>query len=81
DFWEDKSPAGVDCEVDRQTSPAGIAVFERSCRKFADRPAFSNIGFTLNYAEQELHSAGFAASVQQLFEVLRGDRFGVVMPN
>ncbi len=30
-----------------------IEVFERSCKKFADRPAFSNMGVTLTYAELE----------------------------
>ena len=28
-----------------------VEVFERSCKKFADRPAFSNMGVTLTYAE------------------------------
>ena len=65
DFWDDKRPAGVDAEVDLQTYQSVVEVFERCCRKFADRPAFSNMGVTLTYAELERHSAAFAAYLQQ----------------
>ncbi|RMV94038.1 Long-chain-fatty-acid--CoA ligase [Pseudomonas caricapapayae] len=81
DFWDDKRPAGVDSEVDLQTYQSVIEVFERSCRKFADRPAFSNMGVTLTYAELERHSAAFAAYLQQHTQLRPGDRIAVQMPN
>ncbi|KPX14811.1 hypothetical protein ALO73_04721, partial [Pseudomonas syringae pv. daphniphylli] len=45
DFWDDKRPAGVDAEVDLQTYQSVVEVFERCCRKFADRPAFMHRNF------------------------------------
>ena len=65
DFWSDKRPAGVPNDIDLGAYKSVIEVFERSCKKFADRPAFSNLGVTLSYAELERHSAAFAAWLQQ----------------
>ena len=81
DFWNDKRPAGVLPEVDLHAYKSVIEVFERSCRKFADRPAFSNMGITLTYAELDRHSAAFAAFLQQHTELKPGDRIAVQMPN
>lgn len=81
DFWNDKRPAGVVPEVDLRAYTSVIEVFERSCRKFADRPAFSNMGVTLSYAELDRHSAAFAAWLQQYTELKPGDRIAVQMPN
>jgi long-chain acyl-CoA synthetase len=81
DFWNDKRPAGVLPEVDLQAYKSVIEVFERSCKKFADRPAFSNMGVTLTYAELERLSAAFASYLQQHTELKPGDRIAVQMPN
>jgi len=58
-----------------------IEVFERSCKKFADRPAFSNMGVTLTYAELERQSAAFAGYLQAHTDLAPGDRIAVQMPN
>jgi long-chain acyl-CoA synthetase len=81
DFWNDKRPAGVPSEVDAHAYKSVVEVFERSCHKFADRPAFSNMGITLTYAELDRHSAAFAAWLQQHTELSPGDRIAVQMPN
>ncbi len=81
DFWSDKRPAGVLPDVDLQAYGSVVEVFERSCRKYADRPAFSNMGVTLTYAQLDQHSAAFAAWLQQHTELKPGDRIAVQMPN
>ena len=81
DFWNDKRPAGVSGDVDLQAYASVVEVFERCCKKFADRPAYSNMGVTLSYAELERHSAAFAAYLQQHTELVPGDRIAVQMPN
>ena len=65
DFWNDKRPAGVPLDIDMTAFTSVVDVFERSCKKFADRPAFSNLGVTLTYAELDRHSAAFAGYLQQ----------------
>ncbi|WP_194787888.1 long-chain-fatty-acid--CoA ligase FadD2 [Pseudomonas sp. UFMG81] len=81
DFWNDKRPAGVPSTIDMSSYTSVVEVFERSCKRFADRPAFSNLGVTLSYAELECHSAAFAAWLQQHTDLKPGDRIAVQMPN
>ncbi|MDE1164117.1 MAG: long-chain-fatty-acid--CoA ligase FadD2 [Pseudomonas sp.] len=81
DFWNDKRPAGVPSQVDLGAYKSIVEVFERSCKKFADRPAFSSMGVTLTYAELERRSAAFAAYLQQHTDLKPGDRIAVQLPN
>ncbi|RII78952.1 long-chain-fatty-acid--CoA ligase FadD2 [Pseudomonas monteilii] len=81
DFWNDKRPAGVPSTIDINAYTSVVEVFERSCKRFADRPAFSNLGVTLTYAELERHSAAFAGWLQQHTDLKPGDRIAVQMPN
>src|SRR5690606_12496337 len=81
DFWNDKRPAGVPNEVDMGGFRSVVEVFERSCKTHANRPAFSNMGVTLTYAELDSYSAAFAAWLQQHTDLQPGDRIAVQMPN
>ena len=81
DFWNDKRPAGVPLDIDMTAFTSVVDVFERSCKKFADRPAFSNLGVTLTYAELDRLSAAFAGYLQQHTNLVPGDRIAVQMPN
>ncbi|MBV4533491.1 long-chain-fatty-acid--CoA ligase FadD2 [Pseudomonas sp. SWRI107] len=81
DFWNDKRPQGVPSTLDLSAYSSVVEVFERSCKRFADRPAFSNLGVTLTYAELERHSAAFAAWLQQHTDLKPGERIAVQMPN
>lgn len=81
EFWDDKRPAGVSNQIDLTAYRSVVEVFERSCKKFADRPAFSNLGVTLSYADLERHSAAFAAWLQKNTDLKPGDRIAVQMPN
>ncbi len=81
DFWNDKRPAGVPNSIDLNAYKSVIEVFERSCKKFADRPAFSNLGVTLTYAELDRLSAAFAGYLQKNTDLQPGDRIAVQMPN
>lgn len=81
EFWNDKRPAGVPDSLDFAAYRSVVEVFERSCKKFADRPAFSNLGVTLSYAELDRLSAAFAAYLQKQTDLQPGDRIAVQMPN
>jgi long-chain acyl-CoA synthetase len=81
DFWNDKRPQGVPNDIDLRAYKSVIEVFERSCKKFADRPAFSNMGVTLTYAELDRLSAAFAAYLQKHTDLQPGERIAVQMPN
>ncbi|EQM73939.1 long-chain-fatty-acid--CoA ligase FadD2 [Stutzerimonas stutzeri] len=81
DFWNDKRPAGVPNDIDMGGFRSVVEVFERSCKSHANRPAFSNMGVTLTYADLERYSAAFAAWLQNHTDLQPGDRIAVQMPN
>ncbi|OEO23872.1 long-chain fatty acid--CoA ligase [Pseudomonas sp. J237] len=81
DFWNDKRAPGVPNTIDLDSYKSVVEVFERSCKRFADRPAFSNMGVTLTYADLERQSAAFAAYLQKNTDLKPGDRIAVQMPN
>ena len=81
DFWSDKRPAGVPNDIDLGAYKSVIEVFERSCKKYADRPAFSNMGVTLTYAELDRLSAAFSGYLQKHTDLKPGDRIAVQLPN
>jgi long-chain acyl-CoA synthetase len=81
EFWNDKRPAGVPTALDSQAYQSVVEVFDRSCKTFADRPAFSNMGVTLSYADLDRHAAAFASWLQQHTQLKPGDRIAVQLPN
>jgi long-chain acyl-CoA synthetase len=80
-FWKDKYPAGIASEINPDQYPNIQAVLKESCQRFADKPAFSNMGKTLSYGELYELSGAFAAYLQQHTELQPGDRIAVQLPN
>ncbi|SDT98183.1 long-chain-fatty-acid--CoA ligase FadD2 [Halopseudomonas salegens] len=80
-FWNDKRPPGVPNEVDFNQYRNIPDVFESAASKFADRPAFSNLGVTITYGELDRYSAAFAHYLQTRTDLQPGDRIAVQMPN
>ncbi|HYQ37671.1 MAG TPA: long-chain-fatty-acid--CoA ligase FadD1 [Pseudomonas sp.] len=80
-FWQDKYPAGIAAEIDPDRYPNIPAVLRESCRRFADKPAFSNLGHTLSYGELYELSGAFAAWLQEHTDLAPGDRIAVQLPN
>ncbi|MBT8764681.1 long-chain-fatty-acid--CoA ligase FadD1 [Metapseudomonas boanensis] len=80
-FWKDKYPAGVPAEINADQYANIQAVLKLSCQRFADKPAFSNLGKTLTYGELYELSGAFAAFLQNHTDLKPGDRIAVQMPN
>ncbi|WP_375737979.1 long-chain-fatty-acid--CoA ligase FadD1 [Pseudomonas boanensis] len=80
-FWKDKYPAGVPAEINADQYANIQAVLKQSCQRFADKPAFSNLGKTLTYGELYELSGAFAAYLQNHTDLKPGDRIAVQMPN
>ena len=56
-------------------------MLDRACARYAHKPAFSNMGRTLSYAEFDELTRRFAAWLQSLRGVVAGDRIAIMMPN
>ena len=80
-FFSDKYPKGVPASVDVEKYKNVVEVFNKSVKKFADRPAFTALGQTLNYGDIDRLSANFAAYLQNETSLQKGDRIAVQLPN
>jgi long-chain acyl-CoA synthetase len=80
-FWKDKYPVGVAAEINPDQYPNILAVLKESCQRFADKPAFSNLGKTITYGEIYKLSGDFAAYLQKHTDLKPGDRIAVQLPN
>ncbi len=58
-----------------------LEVFERTCKTFPDRSAFTNQGVSLTYAELDRLTSDLAAFFQHRTPLNRGDRIAVMLPN
>jgi long-chain acyl-CoA synthetase len=79
--WYESYDPGVPFEVDPDEFPSIVDVCERSFAHYAQRPAFSNMGVSLSYAELDRRSRDFAAWLQSVAGLARGDRVALMMPN
>ncbi|WP_394757528.1 AMP-binding protein [Rhodoferax sp.] len=80
-IWLKNYPPGIADEVDVHEFDSLREVLRRSCERFADLPAYSNMGASITYAELDQHSRGFAAYLQNTLGLLKGDRVAIMMPN
>lgn len=81
DFWKDKYPENIPFRIDTQAYSSVLEVFHEACHRFADAPAFSNMGCTLTYGDIDRLSANFASYIQHHTNLQAGDRIAVQMPN
>jgi long-chain acyl-CoA synthetase len=80
-IWLKNYPAGIPAEVDVREFASLPAVLQRSCQRFADLPAYSNLGATITYAELDRLSSAFGAYLQKSLGLKRGDRVAIMLPN
>ncbi|MGJ4729168.1 long-chain fatty acid--CoA ligase [Luteimonas sp. SDU101] len=79
--WLAQYPAGVPAEIDVDEFQSIPAVLEQSIRQFGDRPAFTNMGKALTYAQIDELSRQFAAYLLGELKLKKGDRVAIMMPN
>ncbi|HNA21905.1 MAG TPA: hypothetical protein PLN40_10905, partial [Agitococcus sp.] len=65
DFWQGKYPNNIARQIDTQAYATIIELFKDACVKYANKPAFSNLGHTLTFADVDKYSASFAAWLQR----------------
>ena len=80
-IWLKNYPPGIAAEVDVHEFDSLRDVLRRSCERFADLPAYSNMGASMRYAELDQHSRDFAAYLQNTLGLQKGDRVAIMMPN
>ena len=80
-IWLRSYPAGVPAEVNPDELASLQALISRSFEKFADRPAYTSMDRTLTYGDIDRLSRQFAAYLQQVAGLKKGDRLAIMLPN
>lgn len=80
-IWLKSYPSGVPAEINPDAYQSLVDVFEKSCQKYSDFPAFYNLGVTLSYKQIHEYAVIFAAFLQKILKLQKGDRFAIMLPN
>ncbi|MCJ7555509.1 MAG: AMP-binding protein [Gammaproteobacteria bacterium] len=80
-IWLKHYPKGVPLDVDIHQYASLKHMFEASFATYKDLPAVSNMGKTLSYGELDQLSRYFAAYLQKIAGLEKGDRVAIMMPN
>lgn len=79
--WLNRYPADVPAEINPDRYHSLIDMFEQAVERYADNPAFINMGETMSFLKLEERSRAFAAYLQQGLGLKKGDRVALMMPN
>jgi long-chain acyl-CoA synthetase len=79
--WFNRYAAGTPHEIKLYDYNSLVELFETSCKKYADKVAFENMGVTMTFKEVDELSLNFAAYLQQELKLKKGDRIAIQMPN
>jgi long-chain acyl-CoA synthetase len=80
-IWLKSYPAGVPAQINPEEYRSLPALIGASCARFAELPAYTSLGKTITYAEYDRMSQDFAAWLQQVAQLRKGDRIAIMLPN
>ncbi|WP_455424719.1 long-chain-fatty-acid--CoA ligase FadD [Dryocola sp. LX212] len=79
--WLNRYPADVAAEINPDRYQSLVDMFEQATARYADQPAFVNMGEVMTFRKLEEHSRAFAAYLQEALGLQKGDRVALMMPN
>ena len=79
--WLKSYPPGVPAEIDPHVFGSLNDITEQSFKKFAARGAFVQMGRELTFGELDALSRDFAAWLQTVAGLRKGDRVAIMLPN
>ncbi len=79
--WLNRYPADVPAEINPDRYQSLVELFEHATARYADQPAFINMGEVMTYRKLEERSRAFAAYLQEGLGLQKGDRVALMMPN
>lgn len=80
-IWLRNYPPGIPAEIGESPFSSVPELIEDTIRRFADRPAFHNLGHTISFNELDRLSRDFAAFLQSIPDINKGDRVAIMLPN
>ncbi len=79
--WLASYPPGVPAEINPDEYRSLADMLGKGFTRHADRPAFISMGRSVSYGELERLSRSFAAYLQQVVGLRKGDRIAIMLPN
>jgi long-chain acyl-CoA synthetase len=80
-IWLKSYPPGVPAEIDPNAIHSLREMVEGSFTRFAELPAFSQMGRAMRYRDLDELSRAFGAWLQKESGLKRGDRLAIMLPN
>ena len=80
-IWLEHYPKDVPAEADVTRFQSLKEVFETSCQRFRELPAFTNMGTSITYGELDRQTAQFGAYLQKHARLPKGGRVAIMLPN
>jgi long-chain acyl-CoA synthetase len=79
--WIENYPLGVPKNINADRYESLPAMFLESKNKYADRPAYENMGKVISFAELDELSNNFASYLQNVLKLVPGDKIAIQLPN
>ena len=79
--WLQSYPAGVPAEINPDRYASLVELLDECIARFADRPAFVQMGRELTFRELDEQSRALAAWLQSLPGFTKGSRVSIMLPN
>jgi long-chain acyl-CoA synthetase len=79
--WLSQYPPGVPAQIDLDGCASLKDMLATSCARFAELPAYSSMGTVLTFRQLDEASRAFAAWLQKVARLQRGDRVALMLPN
>lgn len=80
-IWLKSYAPEVPAEINPDTYSSLAEVFDEAVQQYAERPAYYSMGKTITYRELDTLSSAFAAYLQQVLKLKKGDRVAIMLPN
>ena len=79
--WLQHYPQGIPAEAEYRAYRSLKEILTATCARFADRPAYGNLGVTITYRELDQLSRDFGAYLQKVAGLKKGERLAIMLPN
>ena len=80
-IWLNEYPDGIPAEIDNSKYSSLRDLIETSFEKYRDLPAYECMGHAITYGELDQQSRYFAAYLQNVAGLDKGDRVAIMLPN
>ena len=80
-IWLRSYPEGVPSEVNLDEFSSLVDLFNKTCERFDEKPAFVNFGVEVSFKKLKFYSESLSSYLLNDLNLTKGDRVSIMMPN